>query len=77
MFVGNAMQLIDLCPAEKVLVTDSLPLPENPSPKVIQLPMAPMIAKIIESSLNQIDEAAENTAMFSDINNDSEDLELN
>jgi len=71
------MQLIDLSPVDKVLVTDTVPLPPNSSPKVIQLPMAPMIAKIIESSLTQTDEAAEDTAMFSDINSDSEEMELN
>ena len=70
------MDLINLSPVEFVLVTDSIPLPKNASRKIIQVPMAPLLAKIIESNLLQVDEAAEDKEHFGALINESEDLVL-
>ena len=48
-FTGNSMELIDLSPVERVIVTDSIDLPTNRSKKIDQISMVPIIAKIIES----------------------------
>lgn len=45
-------QIIDLMPVEKVVVTDSLPLPStSPSPKLVQLSVAALVARIIEAEM--------------------------
>ena len=49
LFTGNAKELIDLSPVEKVIVTDSIPLSSDASKKILQLPMAPLLAHIIET----------------------------
>jgi len=46
LFSGNSMELINLSPVERVVVTDSLPLPENASPKIQQVSIAPLIGTI-------------------------------
>jgi phosphoribosylpyrophosphate synthetase len=38
LFTKNSMELIDLSPVEKVVVTDSVPLPAKHSPKIDQVP---------------------------------------
>jgi ribose-phosphate pyrophosphokinase len=49
MFTENAMDIIRLSPVEKVIVTDSLPLPPDSSGKVVQLSVATLLANIIET----------------------------
>jgi len=45
-------QIIDLMPVEKVVVTDTLPLPStSPSPKLVQLSVAALVARIIEAEM--------------------------
>jgi ribose-phosphate pyrophosphokinase len=55
LFSKNSMQLIDLSMVEKVIVTDSLPLPKDTpaSPKIVQLSVAPLLSKVIETELLQ------------------------
>jgi ribose-phosphate pyrophosphokinase len=48
LFTGNSMELVHLSPVKKVIVTDSLPLPDKPSDKIVQVSVAKYIAKIIE-----------------------------
>ena len=49
-FASNSIQLIDLSPVEKVIVTNSIPLPRHKSsPKIEQISIAPLLAKIIYS----------------------------
>ena len=47
-FTGDSMELIQLSPVKKVIVSDSLPLPENAGDKIVQVSVARRIAKIIE-----------------------------
>lgn len=49
MFTENSMNIIKLAPVEKVIVTNSLPLPENCSNKIVQVSMADVLANIIET----------------------------
>lgn len=51
LFSNNSIELIDLSPVEKVIVTDSVPLPTNRSisQKIVQLSVAPLITKILDS----------------------------
>eukprot|EP00595_Chromulina_sp_UTEXLB2642_P000471 CAMPEP_0196761164 /NCGR_PEP_ID=MMETSP1095-20130614/314_1 /TAXON_ID=96789 ORGANISM="Chromulina nebulosa, Strain UTEXLB2642" /NCGR_SAMPLE_ID=MMETSP1095 /ASSEMBLY_ACC=CAM_ASM_000446 /LENGTH=358 /DNA_ID=CAMNT_0042110347 /DNA_START=146 /DNA_END=1222 /DNA_ORIENTATION=- len=49
LFTQTSMELIDLSPVEKVIVTDSVPLPKGSSNKIVQISIAPLIAKILES----------------------------
>lgn len=49
MFTENSMEIIRLSPVEKVIVTDSLPLPNNSSSKIHQVSMASALANIIET----------------------------
>lgn len=52
MFSGNAVELVQLSPVEKVIITDSLPLPPEgmtATSKIAQVPVAPLLAKLIES----------------------------
>lgn len=48
LFTGDSMELVRLSPVKKVIVTDSLPMHEDMSDKIVQVSMAPYIAKIIE-----------------------------
>jgi len=48
LFTGNSMELVRLSPVKKVIVTDSLPMPEDVSDKIVQVSVAKYIAKIIE-----------------------------
>jgi ribose-phosphate pyrophosphokinase len=49
MFTENSMEMIRLSPVERVIVTDSLPLPPNADQKIVQVSVAPLLARIIES----------------------------
>ena len=84
-FSEGTVEMIDLSPVELVLVTDSMPLPSNASKKIVQIPMAEPLAKIIESNVLHDDEvisvnssadqsASEEIATL--INNSDEDLVL-
>jgi len=42
----NVQELIELSPVDKVIVTDSLPLAENASPKILQVSVAELIGTI-------------------------------
>lgn len=46
---SESKRLIDLWPIEEIVTTDSILMPENQSLKVVQLPIARIIAKIIET----------------------------
>jgi phosphoribosylpyrophosphate synthetase len=48
LFTGNSTELIDLSPVERVVVTDSIPLPVGCSSKIAQVSIAPLLANIIE-----------------------------
>mmetsp|Transcript_15399 Transcript_15399/g.23211 ORF Transcript_15399/g.23211 Transcript_15399/m.23211 type:complete len:378 (+) Transcript_15399:90-1223(+) len=48
LFTEKSMELIGLSPVEKVIVTDSLPLPPDASDKVVQVSIAPKLAELIE-----------------------------
>lgn len=50
-FDANSIQLIDLLPITQVIVSDSIPLPAKSSAKIVQLSIAPLIAKVIQSDL--------------------------
>jgi len=50
-FDSNAIQLIDLLPITQVVVSDSIPLPSKSSSKIVQLSIAPLIAKVIQSDI--------------------------
>ena len=52
LFSEKAMELIDLSPVERVVVTDSVPLPDKCSPKVVQVSIAPLLARVIETERN-------------------------
>lgn len=54
-FSRNTLELIDLSMVEKVIVTDSLPLPKNVrvSNKIDQVSVAPLLSKVIETELFQ------------------------
>jgi ribose-phosphate pyrophosphokinase len=49
LFTDDAMKIIDESPVEAVVVTNSLPLPENASRKVVVLSVAKQLARIIVS----------------------------
>ena len=49
LFTEKAMDLIDLSPVDKVVVTDSVPLPEKCSTKIAQVSIAPLLARVIET----------------------------
>lgn len=57
-FTDNCNELIDLSPLEKVIITDSIHLPLNASPKIVQVSIAPYLAKIIESDYQNLTEFA-------------------
>lgn len=50
-FTEKSMEIIDLMPVEMVVVTDSLPLPQRASPKVVQVSVAGLLARIIEAQM--------------------------
>lgn len=54
-FSKSTLELIDLSMVERVIVTDSLPLPKNVrvSSKVDQVSVAPLLSKVIETELFQ------------------------
>ncbi len=54
-FSKSTLELIDLSMVEKVIVTDSLPLPKNVrvSSKIDQVSVAPLLSKVIETELFQ------------------------
>lgn len=45
----NAMQLVELSPLTEVVVSDSIALPKTASGKIVQLTIAPLLAKVIAS----------------------------
>ena len=47
LFTEHAMEVMDTSKLSKIIVTDSLPLPPNPSSKIIQLSLAPLLSDII------------------------------
>jgi phosphoribosylpyrophosphate synthetase len=47
LFTENSMKLIDEAPVTKVFVSNSLPLPRNPSAKVQQVSIAHLLADVI------------------------------
>lgn len=51
LFTKESKSLIDLSPVEKVIVSDTVPLNPNypSSDKIVQIPMAPLIAKVIDT----------------------------
>ena len=59
-FASNSIELIDLSPVEKVIVTDSIPLPSKKfSSKIAQVSIAPLLAKIIFSESVMKEEISE------------------
>lgn len=50
-YIGNSMELVELSPVEMVIVTDSIPLPQDACTKIRQVPIADRFAKIIRSEL--------------------------
>ncbi len=47
-FAGNALQLLEMSPISKVFVTDSVPLPEPPTPELFEVvTIAPMLGEAI------------------------------
>lgn len=46
------MDIINLCPVTKIVVSDSIALPAGSSPKIVQLSLAPLLAKVIKSDLS-------------------------
>jgi hypothetical protein len=53
-FNDEAMRLIDLSPISQVIISDSIALPANLSHKVVQLSIAPLLARVIQSDLAYI-----------------------
>lgn len=49
LFTKNSLELIRLSPVEKVVVSDTLPLPSNPGNKIEQVSVVPLLARLIES----------------------------
>ena len=51
LFTKDSKNLIDLSPVEKVVVTDTVPLSKvyPASDKIVQIPVAPLIAKVIDT----------------------------
>ena len=53
-FVENCMELIDLSPVDRVIVTDSVQLHGRVSPKIVQVSVAAGLAKVIQSELKHM-----------------------
>ena len=49
LFTKDSMELIRLSPVEKVIVTDSLPLPPGACEKIVQVSVAPLLSKVIDT----------------------------
>lgn len=49
LFSQNSVELVDLCPVDKVLVTNSVPMPKQQSQKIVQVSIAPLIGEILKS----------------------------
>jgi ribose-phosphate pyrophosphokinase len=49
LFTGQASNLIDVSPIEKIVISDSLEMPNNISTKVVQISVSSLLSKIIES----------------------------
>jgi ribose-phosphate pyrophosphokinase len=47
LFTEHAHDLIRDTPVQKVVVTNSLPLPKNASSKIVQVSVAPLLARLI------------------------------
>lgn len=64
------MELIDLSPVDRVIVTDSVPLPRDVpvSSKIVQVSVAKGLARIIESEMRHMS--------YVNTNADDEDLKL-
>lgn len=78
LFSENSMNLINLSPVEQVIVTDSVPLAKDASPKIVQIPLAPMLARIVEANVIHMDSAKQDKReqVFGSLLNESEDLDL-
>jgi len=51
LFSEDSMNLIDLSPVERVVVSDSVPMPKSASNKIVQVSTAGLISRIIESEV--------------------------
>lgn len=58
-FSGEALQRIDESPIDKVFVTNTLSLPTNISPKVVQISVAPLLARVIWTEHFQVNASDE------------------
>ena len=47
LFSEDSMEKINAGPVKRIVVTNSLPLPDGASPKIEQVSIAPLIAKVI------------------------------
>lgn len=79
LFSKHSMDLIDLSPVHKVVVTDSVPLPNKvgrpPSSKIVQISVAPLLANIIASELQNLS----GRPLAADVNashNDEDEFEM-
>lgn len=75
-FSTNSMELIDLSMVDKVVVTDSLPLPKNVkvSKKIVQLSVAPLLTRVIETELYQHSNQGGNAQEEIDVLTDEEEV---
>lgn len=46
-FTGDAVTALESSHIRQVFITDSLPLPSTPSTKIVQMPIAPLLARVI------------------------------
>ncbi len=53
LFTENAVEIINRCPVTKIIVSDSLPLPKSPCPKLEQVSIASYLADVILTEHNQ------------------------
>ena len=52
-FTKQSIEIIDLSPISKVVITDSIALPTQPqSNKIVQVSIAPLLAKVIRSDMS-------------------------
>lgn len=71
LFSNESMKLIDLSPVEKVVVSDSIPLPPRCSSKIVQISIAPLLARVIAAeAIAAIDPS------MTDSHEDDEEFEL-
>lgn len=64
LFTSNSSQLIDLSPVEKVIVTNSITLPQKRSSKILQVSIAPLLAQVIYSESVTKDEVIDTLSDF-------------